>query len=383
MVLLIGSLGGNNSFLAQFAAFSGAALQLGESTSIAAGQAINLTGVVAASATDVVSAVTSNGLTAAANAWHGVDILDLQAQRCTALLTLDGGEVLQEWFDRPASLVMVPCLNPVLRQQLLATAESVSLGMPAAQFMDEVIKLDTSFESVKVWGQLLPSGKLQLTFELIQLNYHLAWSNPLWDQFQLDVHMERSQILRSLRRTLIELPQPTMPVHPPSLELEVAVSWPLVKARMRTLLRRLLLNLSNQCWFWAVETFRGGGAVNECFLFAVILVPPILLTLWLGVRFWLAHYSSVIRVGQCFFESRLAIEDGIVADPAAEMKDQDETPMEDAELSAISEHTESSEGKKSSAGSFQLVSAIPISSGEEESPSSLLSEVLPVGPSGS
>ena len=381
-MVLVGSLGGNSSFLAQFAAFSGAALQLGESTSIAAGQAINLTGVVAASATDVVSAVTSNGLTAAANAWRGVDILDLQAQRCTALLTLDGGEVLQEWFDKPASVVMVPCLNPVLRHQLLATAESVSLGMPAAQFMDEVIKLDTSFESIKVWGQLLPSGKLQLTFELIHLSYHLAWSNPLWDQFQLDVQMERSQILRSLRRTLIELPQPTMPVHPPSMELQVEVSWPLLKARMRTLFRRLLLDLSNRCWFWAVETFRGGGAVNECFLFVTILVPPILLTFWLGVRFWLAHYSTSEEVGQCFSESFMALEDGSVNLPADDVKVSDEHTSEDAELSAISEHTES-DGKKSSAGSFQLVSAIPVSSEGDSSPSSLMSEVLPVGPSGS
>ena len=79
----------------------GAALMLGESTSIAAGQALNLTGVVASSASEVVTAATTNGLTAAANAWHGVDILGLEAQRCTALLTLDGREVLEEWFNQP------------------------------------------------------------------------------------------------------------------------------------------------------------------------------------------------------------------------------------------------------------------------------------------
>ena len=69
----LGSLGGDSGFLAQFAAFSGAALQLGETTSIAAGQALNLTGVMAASATDVVSAVTSNGLNCSSKcmAWSG------------------------------------------------------------------------------------------------------------------------------------------------------------------------------------------------------------------------------------------------------------------------------------------------------------------------
>lgn len=101
-----------------------------------------------------------------------------------------------------------------------------------------------------------------------------------------------------------------------------------------------------------------------------------------GVRFWLAHYSMSEEVGQCFSESFMALEDGSVNLPAADVKVSDEHTSEDAELSAISEHTES-DGKKSSAGSFQLVSAIPVSSEGDSSPSSLMSEVLPVGPSGS
>ncbi len=397
MVFLIwlGCLGGESGFLAQFAAFSGAALQLGESTSIAAGQAINLTGVMAASATDVVSAVTSNGLNAAANAWHGVDILDLQAQRCAALLTLDGVEVLHEWFRSPASAQLVSCLNQNLQDQLVATAESVTLGMPAVQFADEVLKLDHSFESVKVWGQLIPSGKLQLTFEVIHLTYHLAWSNPIWDQLRLDVHMERSQILQSLRRTLRELPHPMVSPQPPALELQVAFSWPMIKARLRSHMRRLLLEISQKCWFWAVETFRGEGAVNESFVFVMILVPTLLPILWLLVHFWLARFSlPPSDVGQCYCYSAndgiLALQDAEI-DPIAVTR-KEGSPLKqteksgEADLSGISEHTESSEGKNSfnSVGSFQLVSAIPISSDEEcSSICSVKSELFQVGASGS
>ena len=381
----LGSLGGDSGFLAQFAAFSGAALQLGESTSIAAGQAINLTGVVAASATDVVSAVTSNGLTAAANAWHGVDILDLQAQRCAALLTLDGVEVLQEWFLRPASAQMVTCLSRSLQDRLVATADSVTLGMPAVQVADEVLRLENSFESIKVWGQLMPTGKLQLTFEVIHLEYHLAWSNPLWDQLQFDVHMERSQILQSLRRTLIELPQPSVSTHSPALELQVAFSWPMLKARMRSFLRRVLLDLSNKCWFWAVETVRGEGSVNEWFIFVTILVPPFVLTVWLLVRFWLAHFSMLRSdVGQCNVSHGgvLALQDAVWAEATSPLREK----KEEAELSGISEHTESSGEKSafSSVGSFQVVSAIPISSDEEcSSICSVKSELFAVDASGS
>ena len=388
----LGSLGGDGGFLAQFAAFSGAALQLGESTSIAAGQALNLTGVMAASATDVVSAVTSNGLTAAANAWHGVDILDLQAQRCAARLTLDGAEVLQEWFQKPAAIRMVPCLSQSLQEQLMATAGSVTFGMPAVQFADEVLQLEHSFESVKVWGQLISSGKLQLTFEVVLLKYHLAWSNPLWDHLRLDVHMERSQILQSLRRTLVELPQPSVVPQPAALELQVSFSWPMVKARLRSMVRKLLLEMSDRCCIWAVETFRGDGAVNEWLLFLLFLVPPFILITWLTMRLWLAHFPLPSGVGgQCNFgfDGILAIQD---AEPAAEeahaSAPDHQTAPEEAELSAISEHTESSEGKSSSdsMGSFQVVSAIVVSSDDECSPAgsvSVKSELFAVDARGS
>ena len=386
----LGSLGGDSGFLAQFAAFSGAALQLGETTSIAAGQALNLTGVMAASATDVVSAVTSNGLTAAANAWHGVDILDLQARRCAARLSLDGSEVLQEWFQKPAARQMVPCLSASLQQQLLATANSVTLGMPAVQFADEVLRLEQSFESVKVWGQLLATGKLQLTFEVVHLSYHLAWSNPLWDHFGLDVHMERSQVLQSLRRTLVELPQPSVVSQPAALELQVSFSWPMMKARLRSFLRKMILETTDKCCIWAIETFRGDGAVNEWFPFLFFLMPTFILTMWLIVRLWLAHFPLLRGVGgQCNFDTNglLALQD---ADKEAErvipLAPEPLVKTEETELSSISERTESSDGKSSrnSVGSFQVVSAIAISSDEEcSSISSAKSELFAVGADGS
>ena len=209
VLICVAAMGGTQGLLAQLANFGGAALMLGESTSIAAGQALNLTGVVASSASEVVTAATTNGLTAAANAWHGVDILGLEAQRCTAMLTLDGKEVLEEWFRQPFAVTMVPCLSDEVRSLLLATLDSISLGMPMTKTGTEVVDLGSSFDSISVWGQLLPNGKVQVAFEMIALRYSLAWSNPLWDNLQMDVQTERPQILRSLRMTLLDLPQPS------------------------------------------------------------------------------------------------------------------------------------------------------------------------------
>lgn len=369
-------MGGSQGFLAQLANFGGAALMLGESTSIAAGQALNLTGVVASSASEVVTAATTNGLTPAANAWHGVDVLDLQAQRCTALLTLDGREVLEEWFKQPFATIMVPCLTDAVQDLLLATLDSISLGMPTTKTGTEVVDLKSSFEAISVWGQLLPNGQVQVTFEMISLRYSLAWSNPLWDNLLMDVQTERPQILRSLRMTLLDLPQPKPGSQPPTLELEVAVSWPLIRARIKVWMRHMLLGFAS--WLFE-ETSRGVGTVNEwCLFLCVFGVPWLFLILLFLRRVVVPRWS-----GQCF----LAILDGeLGADLAGE-------EMQPAEISGISESSSASEGtgvsssmksvkSEKSAGSFQVVDAIEVSDDDSSTNSSAYSMLLAVGPGG-
>ena len=370
LVLLVASLGGSQGLLAQLANFGGAALMLGESTSLAAGQALNLTGVVASSASEVVTAATTNGLTAAANAWRGVDVLELQASRCTALLTLDGREVLEEWFRQPFSVTMVPCLSNEVRDLLLATLDSISLGMPTTKTGTEVVELGSSFDSISVWGQLLPNGRVQVTFEMISLRYSLAWSNPLWDNLQMDVQTERPQILRSLRMTLLDLPQPSPSRQQPALELEVAISWPLIRARIRVWLRQVLLGFTS--WFLE-ETSRGLGAVNEWCLFLCVFGLP-----WfLGLMFFLRGIY-IRRHGQCL----LAIMDREVSAVGSA----EPTPPD--ELSSISEVSSCSETVKSqtksaaSSGSFQVVDAIEVSDDDASTNSSAYSLLLAVGPGG-
>ncbi len=366
-------MGGDRGLLTSFATFSGAALQLGEASSIAAGQALNLTGMVAASATDVVSAVATNGLTAADNAWRGVDVLELEATRCSALLTMDGSEVLQEWFAHPMSNTLVPCLSDSLRAHLLAAASTVSFGMPLVQFADENVTLHSNFDSLKVWGQLLPTGKVQLTFELIRMSYTLAWSNPFWDHFHLDVQTERPQILRSLRRTLHELPQPTAPLQQPALDLQVSFSWP-----VRVWLRRILLDFSTFCWSWIVETSRGSGAVNEWCFFLLVVIPPFLTV----ILFMCLHFTRVVA------PVSVEVAPGPVMEPLAltDRPDGSTVDIHALELSGISEGSSSSVmSVASSLASFQLVNAIAKSSagGSGDSPCSAMSELLEVGTNGS
>ena len=100
VLLLVGILlafcGGAEGPLVQVGRLLGIAADLGEATSVAAGQAVNVTGAIAHAATDVITSATSNGLNTAENIWRGIDVSDLEIHRCAGILTLDDEHVLAD-----------------------------------------------------------------------------------------------------------------------------------------------------------------------------------------------------------------------------------------------------------------------------------------------
>ena len=93
--ILLAFCGGAEGPFVQVGRLLGIAADLGEVTSVAAGQAINVTGAIAHAATDVISSATSNGLNTAENIWRGVDVSELEIHRCAGILTLDDEHVLE------------------------------------------------------------------------------------------------------------------------------------------------------------------------------------------------------------------------------------------------------------------------------------------------
>lgn len=262
LLVVVTVLGGSQGPMMQLARFVGAATELGAATSQATSSPLNLTGALAQSATTMVSSATSNGLSAADNAWRGVDVLDLHTHRCAGLLTVDGREFLEVWFQRPAALQLVPCLTPMLKEALLAAVETVAVSMPMAQTAQEELVLGLNFSSMKIWAQLLPSGKTQVHYDVVDLTYRLEWSNPIWGTLGVPVTSEREQVLRSLRRTILELPSPN-PREQQHLEaLAVDVSWPLLRAKARSWARGWLCRIAAGWQTDVWNTWRGSGAVE-------------------------------------------------------------------------------------------------------------------------
>ena len=273
--------------LYQVARLLGVVASLGETTSMAAGQAVNVTGALASAATDVIASATSNGLNTAQNVWRGVDIGQLHAHRCAGILTVDGPEALQQWLNTSAATVVIPCLTSSLEDQLLAAASSITLALPSLQTAVEHLDLLQSFNTTKVWAQLLDNGRIQAHYEVITLTFAVCWANPLWTTLDLELGSEREQILRLLRSAVIGLPAPHPASGLRSLDLEVHVSWPVILSKMKKLSRFFLLSIS----LAIDDTLRGWGTVSFFWWLLPSLSSAMVLT-WLCFRHCAGHAFS-------------------------------------------------------------------------------------------
>ena len=254
--------GGVEGPLVQVARILGIVADLGEATSFAAGQAVNVTGAIAHAATDVITSATSNGLNTAENIWRGVDVQNLNIRRCAGILTVEGEEFLREWLNTSAAITLVPCMNQGLTDQMLAAIGSISLSMTTIQAATEDLQLLTSFNHTKVWAQLLPNGRTQVHYDMVLMTYEACWANPLWAQWEVPLSSEQEQILRLLRRALLDVPTSHPSPQVQQLELEVKFAWPVLRSRARVFLRSALWRVSMLLRNVSTDTLQGMGAVN-------------------------------------------------------------------------------------------------------------------------
>lgn len=95
----------------QVARVIGAVADLGEATTSVAVSALNVTNTMAAAASTVMVAAASNGLTAGANMWHGIELADIRANKCGGAVVTADVSVLRAWLDSAEAKVHFPCLS--------------------------------------------------------------------------------------------------------------------------------------------------------------------------------------------------------------------------------------------------------------------------------
>ena len=102
---------------------------------------------------------------------------------------------------------------------------------------------------------------VQLHYEQVALTYEVCWANPLWTQWNLELGSEQEQILRLLRRAILDLPS-SMPGASQRLDIEVKFAWPVIRSRFRMWLRSSFWHCSHGLAVLMEVTSKGMGAVN-------------------------------------------------------------------------------------------------------------------------
>ncbi|CAL1127775.1 unnamed protein product, partial [Cladocopium goreaui] len=226
LLLCLGLFSGQHGPVHQVARVIGAVADLGEATSAAAVSALNATNALASSATALVTVATSNGLTAGANMWHGIDLADIQAGRCAGSITALSGPVLEAWLHTTAAQAHFPCLDGNLTERLIAAVQAVEASLPSTQAISEDFSLRGTFTSLRIMATWQDFGQVSIQFEASFLFFTPIWSNPLWTQWGCKLDSERDQILKALRLLLLDLPATPPQRAYAGLDLEVALSAP-------------------------------------------------------------------------------------------------------------------------------------------------------------
>lgn len=197
----------------------------------------------------------ANGLTTGANWWKGVDLQDLDAQRCHGQLLVDGPVTLTSWLNSSQARVLIPCLSDHLNEQLVASSESISLAMPMTQTAIDELDLNGSFWSTRVWATFHSTGRCQVTYDTVQMSFQPVWSNPLWRGLPLG--SEREQILSLVRQTLIDLPRPAVVPQPVAVEIQTPTL--LYHERVVVFLRRGIVSLASLVMYLLSVFLQSGG----------------------------------------------------------------------------------------------------------------------------
>ena len=271
LLLTVSILTGRDGPLLQVSRLLGAAASLSESAGSAVGKAIDGATAIATSTTDLFLAVATNSMSLGDNAWHGVDLYDVNANRCSGSLTADSGQVLHTWLLSRHASNLLPCANSDLKQTLIAAATSVSLRMPDIQTIAEELQLNGTYGALALQAAVLLNGQVKVSFDAVNISFRPEWANPLWGHFGYDQEAKRTQIMAAIRDTALSLPSKAIIWH--ALQDDSVPLWSFAQGRFNRVL----------CMMW---------------MYAFAIFDWVYCDLWGSGIFWIGALFSAMRLWQ-------------------------------------------------------------------------------------
>lgn len=180
---------------------------------------------------------------------------------------------------------------------------------------------------------------------------------------------EQDQILRLLRRALLDLPS-TIPGASQRLDIEVKFAWPMMRSRFRVWLRSSFWHCSQSLAVLLDATWKGLGAVNLHPLLLQCFGGLVLLAFFMFCRMVFSRFLGCATPEQWQSNVFLAILDGAPLEPDMVAPEPSLSAVPASEVVEIVE--DELEKSRSSDSSFAKVSAVRISDDENDSEYSLL-----------
>ena len=189
----------------------GTMMGVAASVSVTAGKVVDggLGAVVTAAQGVSEFAVTSSRRSASLmqEAWHGVDLTDLQVYQRHAERVADDPDILVDWMRKE---FLSNVTQPPGAAAAVAALTAASVSAPHGSESWQVLLWPGEYQELHVTYDLMASGFFGLHVCYRRVAFRAQWSNPLWSSLEYDLGGEREAILAHLNATLQSLPLPTI-----------------------------------------------------------------------------------------------------------------------------------------------------------------------------
>ena len=148
-----------------------------------------------------VIALTSNTMSMADEAWHGVDLLQVHANCERGRTLIDDGYYFREFLESEGGshLLLVPW---DVRMAIADVVGQISPRMPYLEFHRHDVNLSSHYWEIHVECRLLRSGYTGILWKSALVNFTATWANPLWELAELSTDSEDEQIRSKIRAHL-------------------------------------------------------------------------------------------------------------------------------------------------------------------------------------
>ena len=197
---LCGAMVGEPTILKEIARGIGAVNNVAEG----AGAAAQAAGFAVANATVGVTTsareVMTSSLSLAKEAWLGIDLLNVTANRSHGRVVATSFKQIEAWADENPNFVLDT-------RTVLWPIRTVGPELPFAQWADSSTDVARGRHLAwQVWARHLPPNYVAISFVALSVSFSPRWSNPVWEMFELDPRASSEQVLTVLSGITESLP---------------------------------------------------------------------------------------------------------------------------------------------------------------------------------